>query len=472
MKRKIASIILFVLIILQGCQKAETDIGEKVVENIIMNEKNDQNEDMDNEDTKNNLESWIGLYRYCLEIPDETQEDHNCFVGFSIRIYEEEEKYFADIISRGDKICSELLAQIEGDENTIDFLFLDILPLDTYYGWDEMYEYEEDDLLLSFMRNDNTIQTHWGMLETEPTYFTEHKDKIVGEYFKKVDMDDVINENLSSWVGTYQYKETISSAINEEVIYTIKIYEENGKYYANIAGRGKKLYSESLAYIKGDENAINFFFIETLPEDAHYWKAERYNVNDLLLSFWRRDKRIETSWKLLQGENPVFADSKDEIIGEYFEMIDAEQVEMQVPSGKNKGSDLSVWVNSYYYCETFPHSTDENFNYFIGYEIEIFEEDEKYYAKITGDGWWLCSRILARIEGDENSIDILFVETLPDDLSYGGVGQYGKDDRLLSFSRKEDMIQTNWGELRSEHPTFSDRKDEIIGEYFKKSSMH
>ncbi len=245
-------------------------------------------------------------------------------------------------------------------------------------------------------------------------------------------------------------------------------------YYADVAGRGQQLYSESLSYIQGDENAIDFFFMETLSEDAHFWRDERYDLNGLLLSFSRKDGKIQTSWGQLRRENPVFADSGEKITGEYFQKTDMNnsggETGGETSNGENKENDLSTWVGSYAYSEAARHPTNEGYYHTMVLQMKIYEEEGEYYANISGDGWMLCTRILARIEGDENKIDFFFMETLPEDISllYGGE-IYEKDEQLLSFSRKEDIIQTSWGALRLETLFLSSCEGEVVGEYFKRT---
>ncbi len=453
-------VLLLALITLQGCRRTETNNVKEISGEFWV------------EEPESPLGSWVGLYRYWLAIPDDIQEDRSYFVGFTVKIYEEEGEYYADITGRGDLMCSEVLARIEGDENAIDFLFVETLPLDTYYDWSGFEDYEKNDLLLSFIRDGDTMQTQWGMLETETFYFADREDEIVGEYFEKININEKTNGDLSSWIGVYQYEGTFPTASEEEdmITYTVSIYEENGVYYADIAGRGQQLYSESLTYIQGDENAIDFFFMETLSEDARFWRDERYDLNSLLLSFSPKDGEMQTSWELLRREHPAFADNEEEITGKYFEKIDTnnngrENDERNI-DGEVLKSDLSSWLGNYFYFEAVPHNTNEGFYMCVGFEMEIYEQEGTYYANISGDGRMLCSRTLARIEGDENSIDILFVETLPGDTAYGSYERFDKDECLFSLSHKEDIIQTSWGALQIESLFFSDRKDEIIGEYF------
>ncbi len=492
MKRLMVCVLLLALITLQGCQRIEINNAKEVSGEPSTREDSQNQETADDtaleldmeesleteplgKEPESALESWVGVYKYWETFPDDIQEDLNFYIRYTVRIYEENGAYYGDISSWSDQIHSESLARIEGDEDAIDFLFVETLPKDKgYYGWAERYE--KDTLLLSFSRDGGTLQTNWEALRLETPYFADRKDDISGEYFEKIDIDEEANGNLSSWIGVYRYEASFPSDSEEEdmITYTVNIYEENDVYYADVAGRGQQLYSESLSYIQGDENAIDFFFMETLSEDAHFWRDERYDLNGLLLSFSRKDGKIQTSWGQLRREHPVFADSGEKITGEYFKKTDMNnsggETGGETSNGENKGNDLSTWVGSYAYSEAARHPTNEGYYHTMVLQMKIYEEEGEYYANISGDGWMLCTRILARIEGDENKIDFFFMETLPEDISllYGGE-IYEKDEQLLSFSRKEDIIQTSWGALRLETLFLSSCEGEVVGEYFKRT---
>lgn len=137
---------------------------------------------------------------------------------------------------------------------------------------------------------------------------------------------------------------------------------------------------------------------------------------------------------------------------------------------QNSQADLSSWTGTYVYGATFPHALEENGNYFIGYTVAVYEDNGAYYANVAANGWQICSESLARVEGDENRIEFLFVETLPKDSHYGKSERYEKDEVMLSFTRKEGRIQTGWGVLRNEHPIFIESEAVIEGDYFLKAT--
>lgn len=131
---------------------------------------------------------------------------------------------------------------------------------------------------------------------------------------------------------------------------------------------------------------------------------------------------------------------------------------------------LSSWSGVYNYAETFPHAQAEGLNYFIGYKIYIYEKQGEYFAEVSSNGWQIESKSLAYVTGDETSIDLVFMETMPDDSLYGTCERYEKDDVLLSLSWQNGTLETNWKKLRNEHPAFIEIEDEIVGEYFLKKN--
>jgi len=133
----------------------------------------------------------------------------------------------------------------------------------------------------------------------------------------------------------------------------------------------------------------------------------------------------------------------------------------------NKNS-LDNWIGDYYYIAKFPHTTDYTASYFIVYEITIYDESGEYFAEINNNGWFLQTSTLARVTGNENSINITFIETLPQDSLYGITERYENNELLIEFQYVNSELQTYWWALRYEHPTFFEEKNNIFGVFFQK----
>lgn len=134
-------------------------------------------------------------------------------------------------------------------------------------------------------------------------------------------------------------------------------------------------------------------------------------------------------------------------------------------STTRSNKNLDSWVGEYHYTAIFPHSSGE-MSYVIEYIILIYEEENKYYAQITNDGWWTMTRVLAQVTGNQNKIEIAYLHTLPDDIIYGNEW-FDESEVLWHFERNGDDINTVWMAARSWHPTLSDVEGEIIGKYFE-----
>jgi len=118
-----------------------------------------------------------------------------------------------------------------------------------------------------------------------------------------------------------------------------------------------------------------------------------------------------------------------------------------------KGNSLESWVGNYSFSEYAP----PNQNMF--YSISIFEENNKYLANISVNGFQTMERIQAEVTGDEDSIELIFSKYLPDNM----MELYQKGDVLLSFKREDSIIYTYWNKMG---PMLLDNKSP--GPYFSK----
>ncbi len=136
-----------------------------------------------------------------------------------------------------------------------------------------------------------------------------------------------------------------------------------------------------------------------------------------------------------------------------------------VTGGANQSENLESWIGEYNYTAVFPHESGE-INYVIDYNIHIYEEQGIYYAKIVGDGWQTQERTLALVEGDEEKIELIFVETLAEDIMYGTAGRYDDKAVLLCLENTKEGLQTAWHAMM--HPVLADVEEVVYGVYFEK----
>lgn len=131
-----------------------------------------------------------------------------------------------------------------------------------------------------------------------------------------------------TWIGIYSYSEFYTfDNENIDVDFELIIYKDGGNYYAEFKNvgylLGKKGFSEllcsrSLAYIKGNEESIDIYFKRTLPGDSLYGTSERYKRNELLLTLTYSGSELQSTWRALQGEEPVLSGSEEKMEGIYF----------------------------------------------------------------------------------------------------------------------------------------------------------
>ena len=108
-------------------------------------------------------------------------------------------------------------------------------------------------------------------------------------------------------------------------------------------------------------------------------------------------------------------------------------------AGNKEMNNLDSWIGKYTFDEYFPP------NQYISYEIVIYKENFDYFAELSADGFQTLTRIKAKIEGDKETIDLIFFMYLPDNI----IEQYSPGDILLSLKNVNQEILTFWGKFTS-----------------------
>lgn len=111
------------------------------------------------------LDDWVGYYTYF-------DESEDIYVEFSIRIYNDGRKYYAEIenwvfFSQIDYFYSRSLAYIKGNTNSIDIYFRSTLPGDSLYGAEERFNKNELMITLEHTENDSRIYSTWYVFNRE-----------------------------------------------------------------------------------------------------------------------------------------------------------------------------------------------------------------------------------------------------------------------------------------------------------------
>lgn len=132
------------------------------------------NGDAENISSLSNLDSWIGVYEFeetaLSDIGGSIQ-----YMEYSVKIYKDNDNYFAGVTIDGFQTMYRIKAEIKGDESSIDVVLLEYLP-------DSMTCIDIGSVLFSFEREDSKLLTCWG--EIKPILIQNEESRKV--YFHKV----------------------------------------------------------------------------------------------------------------------------------------------------------------------------------------------------------------------------------------------------------------------------------------------
>lgn len=98
------------------------------------------------------------------------------------------------------------------------------------------------------------------------------------------------SQSLDSWIGDYSFSEFVPP--DQNMFYSISIFKENDRYFAEINIDGFQTMERLKAEVEGGENSVKFIFSEYLPDNM----LEPYKVGDILLRFEREKLGINTFW--------------------------------------------------------------------------------------------------------------------------------------------------------------------------------
>jgi len=120
-----------------------------------------------------------------------------------------------------------------------------------------------------------------------------------------------------SWIGLYSFNEFAESPIgsNLTMIYQIFIYEEDGRYYANVIIDGNLTMVRDRALVKGNSESIDLVFDSFLPDSPNVSLDIEIEAS-VLLTFTRQGSEIITTWGMIRP-----ALEANEEPGVHFELI-------------------------------------------------------------------------------------------------------------------------------------------------------
>ena len=107
---------------------------------------------------------------------------------------------------------------------------------------------------------------------------------------------------------------------------------------------------------------------------------------------------------------------------------------------------LELWVGKYDFYEFWDNSANDIIRG-LYYRVHIFEEENEYYADIDIDGWMTLVRWRAKVQSDDESIDLILYEFLSDNMTQGFL-EIG--DILWTLRKEENDILTYWVKWKPE----------------------
>lgn len=109
------------------------------------------------------------------------------------------------------------------------------------------------------------------------------------------------------------------------------------------------------------------------------------------------------------------------------------------PNLDENADDLSGWIGNYEYGASFPPAIPTGTTLYETYTVDIYQNSDIYLADITANGWMLGINARAQIQGDERSIELVFLE-YPD----ASMELFQQGDVILKFTKDGEDIITQW----------------------------
>ena len=238
-------------------------------------------------EVKDNLDNWIG--RYTFEEVYNEEGYAPMFMDYDIDIYKKNNQYYADVVVNGHMTGINLKAKLYGNDEWISLVIEEYNP-EHVTGLSEM----ENTVLLSLRRQGEDIYTYWGVMESLLL-----KNRVSGIYLEKVTEEAIQMESagernrLEDWIGSYTFSEEFSEETEELRNYDIRIYEENGQYYADLRISGRDIGIDVKAQIYGNNEWVSLVLAGYNP--GHESGLEEME-NGVLLSLRKQGEDIYTYW--------------------------------------------------------------------------------------------------------------------------------------------------------------------------------
>lgn len=237
-------------------------------------------------------------------------------------------------------------------------------------------------------------------------------------------LTEVGNGLLDIWVGEYKFDEATSGPPPMVMDYKMEIYEEEGRYFAEIEAMGQTTMASAKAEVDGNENEISLIFREYLPDHIIGLKCEK---GDIVLRLVREGGELHTYW----GKMKPLLYENEESGKIYFTKEVDDNLE-----------ELSIWIGEYIFSEDLDNSKTAFGS--ADYRIRIYREDNQIYAEVQVGEEKTYIRVKANVRGNENEIRLFLLEILPGHMC-SSINKEGSI--LLKLREIGGEIYTDWGEI-------------------------
>ena len=230
------------------------------------------------------------------------------------------------------------------------------------------------------------------------------------------------NAELVQWVGEYKFDEAASGPPPMVMSYEIEIYEEEGKYFAEIEQIGQTTMAYIKAEVRGNKDEIYLLFNEYLPDNVWGPLCEE---GDILIKFAKEKGKLCTYWGKIA---PLL--NENEELGKVYFVKEADHISEELPS----------WLGEYTFSEV-SNNSEYPFKR-LDYRIRIYQDNDRFFAEVQADEEKPYVRVKAEVRGNKDEIRLRFIETLPEHMR-GEI--YDEGLILLKLKKEDGEIRTDWG---------------------------
>lgn len=136
-----------------------------------------------------------------------------------------------------------------------------------------------------------------------------------------------------------------------------------------------------------------------------------------------------------------------------------------VHNGQEEPASLDSWIGNYEYSLNYTSDGIVGSTPFWQYELVIFKCQGQYFARFENNGFQMETSFLARVTGDENTIEFHYIQECPESMSYY-IERFDDDALLLTFTKENDKLLTTWYAMADYHNAFLGQSGKITGDYY------